>query len=209
MFVNIAAIILAAGRSRRMGTQKLLLPLGGQTIIENIVDQILAGGVRPLIAVIGPEGSADSIAIAKALSNRPIAFVHNPDPEGEMLSSVRCGLRALPPDCEAALVALGDQPSITTQLVEYVLRAYRTQSRGIVRPMCGGKGGHPTLISARYFGEILNQHDGVGLRGLLEAHANDIDEVPVTDADMLADMDYPADYERYLAALSTREKPSQ
>jgi len=185
-----------------MGTQKLLLPLGGQTVIENIVDRILAGGVRQLVVVVGPQGSTDSMAITEALADRPLAIVHNSDPQGEMLSSVRCGVHALPPDCEAAMVVLGDQPSITSALVKQVVAAHRSQNCGIVLPICGGKRGHPTIISARYFGEILTRHDGVGLRGLLEAHAEDIFELVMTDPLLLADMDHPADYQRHLSAMS-------
>jgi molybdenum cofactor cytidylyltransferase len=198
--LSIAAIILAAGRSRRMGTQKLLLPWGGKTVIEQIADQILLAGLQPVLVVIGADAAADTAAIAQALAGRPITLAHNPNRDAEMLSSVRCGLKALPGDCEAALIALGDQPAIRTELIDSLIQAYQTAGRGIVMPTCRGKRGHPTMIAARYFGEILSGYDGVGLRGLLEAHPQDIHEVIVTDPAVLADIDHPDDYQRELAA---------
>jgi molybdenum cofactor cytidylyltransferase len=195
-----AAIILAAGQSRRMGTQKLLLPIGEKTMIAHIVDQILAaavdGSISPVIVVVS-EKSPDREAIINSLAGRQIQFVGNPDPESEMLSSIRCGLRALRPDCAAAMIALGDQPSIQVTLVKALLSQFRARGKGIVAPNYSGRRGHPVILSSRYFPEALNQYDDVGLRGLLEAHENDVSEVACNQSGILEDLDSPADYERY------------
>jgi molybdenum cofactor cytidylyltransferase len=205
--LSIAAIILAAGRSRRMGTQKLLLPWKAQTVVGHIVDQVLASGLKPVLVVIGGDSAADTTTIAQVLAGRPITLVDNPNRDTEMLSSVRCGLKALPSDCEAVLVALGDQPAIRTELIQLLIQAYRTTGRGIVMPTFGGKRGHPTIFSAHYFDEILSHYDGIGLRGLLETHPEGIHEVIVTDPSVLADMDRPEDYQRDLATdLRNRSK---
>jgi molybdenum cofactor cytidylyltransferase len=119
-----------------------------------------------------------------------------------MLSSVRCGLRALPPDCEAVLVALGDQPSITADLVGRMVSAFHTSARAIVVPVYGGHGGHPILFSTRYRQEVMTRFDDVGLRGLRQAHPEDVLEVDAPDSSVLADLDYPADYRRELARLA-------
>ena len=190
----IDAIVLAAGRSRRMGTQKLLLPFAGQTVIGHVVDQALAGQVRQVIAVVADEHGP----VASALSNKPVGLVVNPDVEGEMLSSVRVGLRALSADASAALIVLGDQPSLRGVLVRRLIDSFETSNKGIVAPVYNGKRGHPLLIAARYFAELQTQYDDVGLRGLLAAHADDIKEVALTEAGILADMDYPEDYQREL-----------
>ncbi len=134
----IAAIVLAAGRSRRMGAQKLLLPLGGVPMIARVVDAVLAGTVDDVVVVIGPGGER----IAAALAGRPVRFIANPNPDGEMLGSVRCGLRALPPKCEAALVVLGDQPGLTAGLIATLVGAFRSSGRGIVVPTHCGRRGH-------------------------------------------------------------------
>jgi molybdenum cofactor cytidylyltransferase len=201
----IYAILLAAGRSRRMGTQKLLLPFGGGTVIAHIADEVLAGPVERTLAVVG----ADADKVAAALAGRPIEFVANPDPEGDMLSSVRCGLRVLPPACEAVLVALGDQPGITSGLIERMVGAFRGARAnhgtgtdgGIWVPAHQGRRGHPILFSASYRDEVLTQYDDVGLRGLLQAHPEDVREVAVPGEFLLADMDYPEDYRRELEKL--------
>ncbi len=190
----IDAIVLAAGRSRRMGTQKLLLPFAGQTVIGHVVDQALAGQVRRVIAVAADEHGP----VASALSNKRVGLVVNPDVEGEMLSSVRVGLRALSADASAALIVLGDQPSLRGERVRRLIDSFETGNNGIVAPIYNGKRGHPLLIAARYFAELQTCYDDVGLRGLLTAHSGYIGEVAVTDSGLLADMDYPEDYQREL-----------
>ncbi len=192
----IGAIVLAAGQSRRMGTQKLLLSFAGQTVIGHVIDQLSAAAIANIFVVVSSDGSA----IAQVLSGRPVKLVENPEPDSEMLSSVRCGLRALPSDCEAALIAVGDQPAITSSLVRKVVDAYQSSGRGIVVPVAGGKRGHPTILAARYFGEIVQGFDGVGLRGLLLAHSDDVQEVETDDPALLADIDLPEDYLRAVQA---------
>src|ERR1041384_2622526 len=103
----VCGIVLAAGKSVRMGAQKLLLPFGGQTIIGHIMDQVGAA-VDHLYVVV----SHRSDLVSRALEGKSVVVGTNPDPQGDMLSSVRTGLRSLPGNCQAVLVALGDQPAI-------------------------------------------------------------------------------------------------
>jgi molybdenum cofactor cytidylyltransferase len=193
----IDAIVLAAGRSLRMGTQKLLLPFAGQTVIGHIVEQVLAAPLRSAFVVV----AAGDASVRSALADRPFSFVENPEPEGDMLSSVRAGIRALPRDTSAAMIVLGDQPSIRSDVVRSLLDAQQSSGRGIVAPVYGGKRGHPMLVAARHFRELLTGHDGIGLRGLLAAHHYDVFDLPVSDEGVLADIDYPEDYMRELARL--------
>ena len=191
----ICAVILAAGRSRRMGVQKLLLPIGGKPMIAHVADAVLAGPADRVFAVVG----ADGAGIADALAGRGVHLVTNPDAEGEMLSSVRCGLRVVPQDAAAALVVLGDQPGITSEVVAAVVDAFRSSGRGIVVPTHAGLRGHPLLIAMRYRDEILSCHDGTGLRGLLQAHPDDILEVEVPVPGVREDVDTPEHYARTAA----------
>jgi molybdenum cofactor cytidylyltransferase len=191
----ICAIVLAAGRSRRMGVQKLLLPLGGQPVIARVADAWLGGPVDRVFAVVGRDGDR----IAEALAGRPIQFVVNPQAEGEMLSSVRCGLRAMPDECAVVLVVLGDQPGVTADVVAATVRAFRADGRGIVVPTCRGRRGHPLLFAAHYRDEILNQYEDAGLRGLLLAHPADVCEVEVAMPGVLEDIDVPEDYRQMIA----------
>jgi CTP:molybdopterin cytidylyltransferase MocA len=197
----IDAIVLAAGRSLRMGRQKLLLPFAGQTVIGHIVDQVLGAPLRSAFIVV----AAGDASVRSALADRAVNFVENIDPEGDMLSSVRAGLRAIPPDTSAALIVLGDQPSIRSNVIRSLDEARQFSGRGIVAPVYGGKRGHPMLVAARHFDELLTGHDGIGLRGLLATHDHDVLDLPVSDEGVLTDIDYPEDYERELARFEKME----
>ena len=206
----ICAIVLAAGRSSRMGLQKLLLPFAGKTVITYIVDQLLAGDLDKMYVVVGHEPER----IAEQLSDRPVNIVTNPNYDSGMLSSVRCGFKALPPDCDAALIALGDQPGITSKLVDDMVRSFNKTDKGILVPVHDGKRGHPILAAKKYKEEILTCHDDIGLRGLMHAHPDDIFELSVSTSSVLFDIDYPEDYLRELSQLpdstdSANNSPSQ
>lgn len=188
----IGATVLAAGQSRRMGTQKLLLPWAGQPMVTHVVDQVLGSPARPVIVVVGRAGQA----MAEALAGRPVMLVSNPDPQSEMLASVRCGLKSLPPACVGALVVLGDQPGMTSQLLGRLIAAFRDGPAGIVVPRCGGRRGHPILLPRRFFAEVLQRYEGVGLRGLLRQYPHDVVEVPIEGASTQWDVDTPDDYRR-------------
>ena len=187
------AVVPAAGRSRRMGegVQKLLLPLGGTTLIGQVVDALLASDLDKVIVVTGTDGR-----VAEALSGKRVTVVTNADADADMLSSVRCGLRALPHECDTVLVALGDQPGLTPHLVNEIIAAFRACGHGILVPTHQGRRGHPLVFSKRYGREVLTHYDGEGLRGLLRAHPDDVYEMPAPTAAVLHDVDRPEDYER-------------
>jgi molybdenum cofactor cytidylyltransferase len=193
----ICAIVLAAGLSRRMGVQKLLLPFGGSTLVAHIVDRVLESVVEGVYVVVGRHREG----IAAALGDRPVSLVANPQADCEMLQSVRCGLRALPGDCEAVLLALGDQPGISSSLIDRMIGAFRASGPGIVVPSHDGRRGHPLLFAARFRDEVLTSYDDTGLRGLLQAHPEDVCELAVAAPEVLLDVDGPDDYRAALATL--------
>jgi molybdenum cofactor cytidylyltransferase len=188
----ICALTLAAGLSRRMGAQKLLLPYGGKTVLRHIVDQLLDSQVDQVFIVVRKE----DIRIAKQISAQPVHLVTNPDPQADMLASVRCGLHALPKHCSAVLVALGDQPGITTELINQMINSFHASKKGILVPLHDEQRGHPLLFSLGYREEVLTQYDGEGLRGLVHAHPKDVFELRVRSSAVLYDMDCPDDYQR-------------
>jgi molybdenum cofactor cytidylyltransferase len=196
----ICAIVPAAGKSRRMGAKKQLLPWGATTVIGHIVDQLLlSGAVENVYVVVG----RDAKRLVEDLARRPVHVVINPAEQAEMLSSVRCALRALPPECQAVVLAPGDQPAITAELVDQLVRAFRAAGKGILVPRHGGKRGHPIVFSASYRNEIMGHFDDAGLRGLLHAHADDVFELDVPTSDVLQDIDYPEDYVREIERRRT------
>lgn len=197
----ICAVVPAAGRSERMGVPKLLLPLAGTPIIARVVDALREAQLDEIRVVLGGEREA----LAQVLEAPRVRFVTTAKPYGDMLASIRSGLRGLPPDCEAVLVALGDQPMITPTLVRRVIHAFRGAAQTIVLPAHAGRRGHPVLLSIRHVPEVLESYDGVGLRGLIAAHPDEVIEVEVDDPAAFEDVDTPEDYARMTTRL--REGP--
>ncbi|TFH24560.1 MAG: nucleotidyltransferase family protein, partial [Bacteroidia bacterium] len=154
------AIILAAGSSRRMGSQKLLMPYGKGTIIETVVDQVLNSKVGQVVVVLG----ADHDKVRRALGERPVKFCHNTEHEKGMFSSVICGLRSVPTDAEAVLIYLGDQPGIPPAVTNAVIEAYNDELYGIVIPVHMHRRGHPLLVDLKYRKEIEKLDLEQGLR---------------------------------------------
>ncbi len=184
------AIVLAAGESRRMGAPKLLLPFGGRTVIEAVLDSVKAFGPDGILVVVG----AEVAAIQEKAKTCGALIVVNLNYHQGMLSSVQCGFRQLPLEAEAALVFLADQPGIRPQVAEALVKAFRSSSHGIVVPVHGGRRGHPLLLSTRYRTEVESLDPAVGLRQLLDRHPGEILEVPVDDPAILRDLDTPEDY---------------
>jgi molybdenum cofactor cytidylyltransferase len=186
----ICAILLAAGRSRRMGTQKLLLPFGGSTVIARVVDAFLGAQINTVVVVVRPEDQA----IHSALGARPITFTTNADPASDMLGSLRCGLRALPSNASVIVACPGDMPALHSGLVSRMLEAFLVCGRGILVPVHRGRRGHPLFFASHYQQEILASYDGIGLRGLLQARPADVIEWPTEEAAVVQDLDTPTDY---------------
>lgn len=186
------AIILAAGSARRMGTQKLLLPFGQSTIIETVVDNVLNSSLDHVMVVLG----ANQQEIQEILENRPVQFCHNLEHEKGMLSSVKCGIRALPPEAVAALIFLGDQPGIPPSITNSVINSYSEELFGIVIPVHNHRRGHPLLVDMKYRKEIEQLDLEKGLRTLRHHFPEDVLEVEVDEPGILVDIDTREDYKK-------------
>jgi molybdenum cofactor cytidylyltransferase len=184
------AVVLAAGESRRMGTQKLLLPFGNTTVVAAVVRSARASRAGRTLVVLG----ADRAAVRLELEPSGVEFTVNEDYQLGMLSSVQAGFRALPADAAAAVVMLGDQPFLPSRVIDAVIGAFEEHGRGIVIPAFQGRRGHPVLIDLKYRGEVLSLDPADGLRRLMRAHPGDILEVDAGDANILRDLDTPEDY---------------
>jgi molybdenum cofactor cytidylyltransferase len=188
------AVVLAAGESRRMGTQKLLLPCFGTTVIEATVRTALDSSVDETLVVLG----ADREKVRAALKSYPLTFVVNGNYRLGMLSSIQAGFKALPADAEAAVVMLGDQPAISAAVVDGLVQVYRESRRGLIVPVHGGHRGHPILIGTEFRNEVLGLGPDVGLSQILRAHPEGVFELPVAEAAVLKDMDRPEDYREFV-----------
>ena len=194
---GITAVVLAAGDSTRMGSQKLLLPYGGSTVIRHIAETLLETEIDRIVVVVGRDGPK----IRKALDGLDIVIRENPDPDLGMLSSVRIGIREAIENKNDVMIFLGDQPFLDISFIQGLLLQFRSGSSVILAPVFQGRRGHPLVIGARYHDKILSRYDDVGLRGLLHEHADEIEEFRADDAWVLEDMDYPEDYQRALKRL--------
>jgi len=192
--VMIWTIILAAGESRRMARPKLLLPFGEKTIIETVLDNAVSSKANYTLLVTG--GFREKIK--QKTKGFPAITVFNPDYMRGMLSSVQMGFRSLPEGAQAAVVLLGDQPSISHTVIDKIIDAYSSSSKGILLPTYKKKRGHPVLFDMKYKSEIAALSPKVGLRGIVYGHPNDVFEVPVTTSSILRDIDNMQDYKREL-----------
>lgn len=190
---RIAVIVLAAGMSTRMGRSKVLLPWdGNRPIIKVIVDRVKRMKFEDLVVVTGH--MADQVGAA--LSHDPVRLVHNRDyREGDMLSSLQTGLRALAPEVSAALIVLGDQPMLDNRVVQQIINAYLEGKGNIVAPSYQNRRGHPLLIDRKFWSEILDLPQGAAPRDVINAHADEIAYVNVDNDSILRDIDTPKDYQ--------------
>ena len=188
------AMILAAGESRRMGQPKLLLPFGEKTIIETVVEKVVSSKVDNTLVVLGSEREK----VEQKIKAFPVETAFNADYPSGMLSSVLCGLRTLPEETQAVVVVLGDQPSVSKEVIDKIVDAYQKTGKGIVLPVYKKERGHPVIIDLKYKNEVENLSPDIGLRGTVYSHPDDILEVEVDTAGILQDIDVEADYKREL-----------
>jgi molybdenum cofactor cytidylyltransferase len=196
----VAAIILAAGRSSRMGRNKLLLELDGKPILCHAVDQALGAGLSEIVVVGGHQASK----VRAALGERPVKVIEAREHRLGMSASLKAGIRALNPKTEAALVMLGDMPQVSAPLVRRLIAAYNPlEGRSIVVPTVDGKRGNPVLFDRRYFQEMLALEGDVGARHLIGAHDDQVAELAVDDAAVFTDVDTPEAYDRLRAKAAS------
>jgi len=190
----ITALVLAAGLSRRMGTNKLLLPLGERTVLGQVIAVLQACRLDEIVVVTGHERAKIEEMLSQCHpGGPPLRCVYNSQyASGEMLSSIQAGLTALHSDCTAALIALGDQPQIEPHVVEQVIAAHAPGT--VVIPSFNRRGGHPILVDRAAWGEILALPPDASLRELWHAHPAWLRYIEVDTETILRDLDTPEDY---------------
>jgi molybdenum cofactor cytidylyltransferase len=193
---DVCGIILAAGRSSRMGVPKQLLPLAGKPLLQHAIDAAAASSLGDIVVVLGR--AAAEVEASLRLPDRARAVV-NPLYETGIASSLQAGLRAAG-NADAAATLLGDEPAVTPALIERVLAAWRASHAPIVRPVyTGGRRrrvpGHPVVIARSVWPSVETLRGDDGVRAIIAAHRDWLDELKV-DAEAPADLDTPSDYER-------------
>jgi molybdenum cofactor cytidylyltransferase len=187
---HVAAILLAAGQSRRMGAFKPLLPFGDKTVIESCLDYLQLGGVETIVVVLGHR--ADEVR--EKLTTHSVIFALNPDPDSEMGASIAAGVRALPEACKATLIALVDHPAVPAKVVSTLIENWQQQGSRLIVPTWNGRGGHPVLVDLSFKPQLLNLDAVGGLRALFDAHQTAVARVPVNSPYIARDMDTWDDY---------------
>jgi len=206
---HVAAILLAAGRSRRMGAFKPLLPFGAQTVIETCVNNLRAAGIEEIVVVVGHRAAQ----VRSRLAHLPLRFAVNEEVESEMGASIARGVAELTSETDATLIALGDQPAVTPEEIKSVTAAHARTGARLIVPEWRGRGGHPVLIDLSYRDALLHLDASGGLRAFLAQHAGEVLRLSVASPYIARDMDtwedYRALYEEVFHTPPPFSEPSQ
>jgi molybdenum cofactor cytidylyltransferase len=198
---RIAALLLAAGQSRRMGTNKLLAEIDGRPMVARTATRLLSSHARPIVAVLGNQADAVDAALGKL----PVERVRNPAFAEGLSTSLKRGVAALPPNIDGVMVCLGDMPLVTGRDLDRLIAGFNPlEGRAIIVPTRRGKRGNPVLWARRFFPEMAELAGDVGAKHLIGEHAELVYEVEMDSDGVLVDIDTPD----ALAALRDKTKPS-
>ena len=197
--MDIPGIVLAGGKSSRMGRPKALLPIGrsGETFLQRITRTLSAAGIEDLVVVVGADAAAIR-AGAHGLASG-VRIVDNPDWEQGQLTSILAGLDAVnTSEAGGILVTLVDVPLVNVSTVRTLTAVQRERQAAIVRPVSNGRHGHPVIFGRALFDELRRADPAAGAKPVVRAHAAEIVDVPVDDEGAFLDIDTREDYDRWI-----------
>jgi len=190
---EVAAVVLAAGLSRRMGQPKMILPWGNTTVIGHVVQALMNGGLDQILVVTG----GASRKVEEALEGMSVQTVYNPRYEHDQMAfSLQVGLSSLSARTAAAMVVLGDQPQIESFVVKRLLQGYNEKPEPLIVPSYRMRRGHPWIIDRSLWSAVWSLKPPKTLRDFLNAHADQIRYLKFDTPSVLGDLDTPSDYER-------------
>ena len=192
---RVAALVLAAGASSRMGRPKQLLDWEGRPLVRAAAEVALAARLDPLRV----GGGGAQTAVADALAGLSLRIISNPEYAAGQSTSLRAGIAALGQDADAVVVLLGDQPFVTAAIVQQLVAEWHASAAMIVAPTYAGQRGNPVLFARAVFPELLAVQGDQGARAVLAADRARLRLVAFDDPRPLADIDTPEDYERLLS----------
>jgi molybdenum cofactor cytidylyltransferase len=192
----IAAVILSAGESSRMGRPKALLPIDGQTFIEKIVKALREAGLQNIIVILGH----DAEAMRQKITHLPVTILVNPEYRKGQLSSLRVAIRHLLANdrCSGLLVHLVDHPYIDAALVNLLIEGLEDSGKLIAVPRFHGKRGHPVIFARSLFNELLNAPEDQGAKAVVNAHRDETLEIETEDKGITLDIDTPELYRQHV-----------
>jgi molybdenum cofactor cytidylyltransferase len=186
---EVTAILLAAGRSRRMGAFKPLLPFGDRTVVECCIDSLRGAEIDDIVVVVGHRAED----VREHLKHSQVSFAVNPAPESEMSASIALAVEQVRGDAKAPLLALVDHPAVPPAVIRILIEEWQ-RGATLVQPEHAERGGHPVLIDMVYRNELLALDPAQGLRALFAAHPEQVRRVPVESPYVARDMDTWEDY---------------
>jgi molybdenum cofactor cytidylyltransferase len=186
---HVAAVVLAAGRSTRMGAvNKLIAEIGGKPLVRIAAEQALASRASPVIVVTGHERDK----VEAALADLPVRVVHNPDYADGLGTSLKTGIAAVPADADGAIICLGDMPQVDARLIDKLLAAFDPETGAlVVVPSIEGRRGNPVVWSRRFFPDLMAVQGDIGARHIIASYVEAVVEVPVAGDAALTDVDTP------------------
>jgi len=200
--VLVAATVLAAGSSERMGQPKQLLLINGQPMVRRVTEVVCASGLAQVVVVVG----AHAEKVEAALVGLPVEPVHNQAWRQGLSTSLRIGLGALRPDIGAVLVVLADQPALTSNLLRQLVERYHATLAPIVAPFHRGQRGNPVLFDRSLFPELLAVRGDRGAREVIARYKTKMERVTCDDPAVVQDVDTLQDYETTIGSPSARRE---
>jgi CTP:molybdopterin cytidylyltransferase MocA len=194
--MNVAAVILAAGLSSRMGSFKPLLPWGKQTVIESCINYLRDGGVDSIVVVAGHREED----IRRRLASASVTFAVNADPASAMSASIEAGVRQLPSDADATFITPADYPAISPAIVSAITTEW-THGFRLIKPTYRDRGGHPVLIDLSLRSELLSLEPTRSLKDLFAAHQDEVRRLAVNSPYIARDIDTWDDYRALYAEV--------
>jgi molybdenum cofactor cytidylyltransferase len=194
---QIAAVVLAAGNSSRMGSNKLVAELGGKPLVRIVVDNVLRSRVDPVLVVTGKHAEE----VERVVPRNAVTIVRNPYFNSGMSSSIRAGVRALPKSADGALIVPGDMPAISSSLIDRMVAAFLTE-QSICAACYKSVRGHPVLFARRYFPDLQALAGDTGAKSIIAANERCTFDIEATDDGPLIDIDTP----EALVAFAARTK---
>ena len=191
----LSAILLAAGESKRMGKPKQLMPLGKSTLLEQAVDNLLDSSVDETIVVVGHKAEE----ITGKIASRPLKIAINPDYRHGMSTSIVTGLIMVNPRSQAVMLALADQPLVTSRTINQLIDTFNNHDNGIAVPTHRGRRGHPIIFDIKYKAELFKLKGDIGGREIIQNHPDDVLKVAVDSESVISDIDTQDDYQSQIS----------
>jgi len=197
--LRVSAILLAAGESKRMGQMKQLMPFGRSTILGEAINNLLSSAVNEVILVLGYK--ADEVI--RTSIGRPVKLVINPYYWQGMSTSIIAGMNHVDTRAQAIMIALGDQPLISSQTINTLIKEFQSHDKGIAVPTYRGKRGHPIIFGIKYKRKLLELKGDIGGRKIIEDHPDDVLEVEVASESVVVDFDTKNDYRGWVGQFES------